>query len=369
MIFYFLSLLLAVSMAEGTLAKFDHRLEERSDEAAPYKVNKPHEQGYLKVSDDHTVYYAVYGNPNGIPVLIVHGGPGGGCGDGLTRFFDLSCWKVIMFDQRGSLRSLPFGELKDNTPQLSIADMESIRHHLQIDRWVLFGGSWGSTLAILYGQEHPESCLGFILRGVFLAREQDYRYIVDGIGKIFPEAHQELVGFIPEEERGDLLEAYYKRVLDPDPSVHQPAANVFMKYDFVCSTFQPDPEGVRSLLAHQGLSLNMARTFLHYAHHRFFLMPNQILDRMDRIGHLPALIVQGRWDAICPPEMAYLLFQNWDNSMLWIVTKGGHSSGERPYTSSLVLATDLFADKLIKADNLPLSPQKNVWQRLFKIGN
>lgn len=356
---------LALFFCLSSLSAFqlDHRLEEREDEQVPYRVTKPHDQGYLKVSDSHTVYYAIYGNPKGIPVLIVHGGPGGGCGDGLTRFFDLSLWKVIMFDQRGSLRSLPFGELTENTPQHSIEDMESLRHHLGIDRWVLFGGSWGSTLAILYGEEHPEASIGFILRGVFLGREQDYKYIVDGMGKFFPEEHKQLVQYIPKDERNDLIEAYYRRVSSSDPQVSQPAARVFMKYDFVCSTFCPDPKGVESLLSHQELCLNMAKTFLYYARNRFFLEENQLLNRIDRVKNLPALIIQGRWDAICPPEMAYLLYEKWDNSQLWIVSRGGHSSGELPYTASLVRATDLFAKKVIEEQGLSLSPQNKFWNK------
>lgn len=251
-----------------------------------------------------------------------------------------------MFDQRGASRSQPFGTMEDNSPQHSIFDIETLRKHLGIDQWVVFGGSWGSTLAMLYGQEYPERCLGFILRGVFLARQQDYLHLLYGMGKIFPEAYEPFLEHIPLDEQDDLLSAYYKRIMDPDPNVHMPAAKVFMKYDAICSTHLPDPKGVSELLQNDKLVLSIARAFFYYAFHGFFLEPNQILSRLDRISHLPAIIIHGRWDAICLPELAFSLHKNWKNSLLWFSTHGGHSSNDPAIAASLATATDAFLLKL-----------------------
>ena len=270
-----------------------------------YPVAKPREEGYLKVSEIHTLFYANYGNPAGIPVVILHGGPGAGCDDSLSRFFDLSKWYVVMFDQRGAMRSQPFACMEENTPQHSIGDIERLRKHLNIGKWVIFGGSWGSTLAMLYGQAHPERCIGFILRGIFLGRESDYMHLLYGMGKVFPEAYEAFVNYIPMEERNDLLSAYYNRIMDPNPEIHMTAARKFMHFDLVCSTHLPNPEAVLKSLQNESLMLSMTRPFLYYSMHQFFLEPNQILSRMDKISHLPAIIVHGRWDAICLPEMAH----------------------------------------------------------------
>lgn len=317
----------------------------------------------LQVSDIHALHYAVYGNPQGIPVLIVHGGPGGGCEDYLTRFFDLAIWKVVMFDQRGGMRSTPRGELSDNTPHKSVEDMETLRRHLKIDRWVLFGGSWGSTLTLLYGETFPECCKGFILRGVFLGRDEDVKHIIDGMQTFYPEAHADLAAYIPEKERGSLFDAYYSRVMDQRKEVHIPAAQMFMEYDTKCATLVPDPYTVEAIRNNEELSLNLAKTFLSYAKHHFYLEPNQLLKQTDRVAHLPCLIIQGRFDAICPPVGAYALFHEWDNSMLWMVSLGGHSAHESAFTSSLVSGTDLFAKRMIEEDQLALKPTGSFQKR------
>lgn len=329
---------------------FPHSYEERSFDRPLYPINKARETGLLKVSELHTLFYETFGNPDGIPVVVLHGGPGAGCSATMTQFFDLNRWNVVMFDQRGAMRSEPFGCMEENTPQHSINDIEALRTHLKINQWVVFGGSWGSTLALLYGQEHPKHCLGFVLRGVFLARKQDYLHLFYGMGKIFPEAYEPVVNHIPEEERHDLVSAYYDRVIDPNPEVHLPAARIFMKYDTLCSTHLPNPQFVEKTMQNDKLMLSVTRAFCYYAKNHFFLKPNQILSNMKKIEHLPAIIINGRWDAICPPEMAHLLYKSWKNSKLWMVTDGGHTASDPSIAAALATATDIFAKEILQKE-------------------
>ncbi|MDB6080869.1 MAG: Proline iminopeptidase [Chlamydiia bacterium] len=311
-----------------------------------YPTEKPREEGYIQVSEVHNLFYATYGNPNGIPVVILHGGPGAGCNDTMSRFFDLTRWNVVMFDQRGAMRSEPFACMDENSPQHSIADIEVLRKHLGIEKWVVFGGSWGSTLAILYGQEYPQNCMGFILRGIFLGREQDYLHVVYGMGKVFPEAYEPFLSYIPEEERNDLLSAYYNRIIDPNPQVHMEAARTFIRFDMICSTHLPSPEALEKILQNDKLVLSMTKAFLYYSIHRFFLKPNQVLSQMHKITDLPAIIIHGRWDAIDLPEMAYSLHKKWTNSTLWMIAEGGHSANDPAIAKALATATDFFAEKM-----------------------
>jgi proline iminopeptidase len=236
--------------------------------------------------------------------------------------------------------------MEENSSQHSINDIEILRNHLGIEKWVIFGGSWGSTLALLYGQEHPEHCIGFILRGIFLGREQDYLHVLYGMGKIFPEAYESYLNFIPAEERNDLLSAYYRRIFDLNPDIHMPAARTFMRFDIICSTHLPNPVTLEKVVQNDKLILSMTRAFFHYSKHGFFIEPNQILTQMKKITHLPAIIIHGRWDAIDLPEMAYSLHQNWNNSKLWMVTQGGHSANDPAIAAALGTATDIFAEEI-----------------------
>ena len=322
--------------------------EERFIEHASYPVMCPRAEGFLEVSDIHKLYYAVYGNPDGVPVILLHGGPGIGCSDKMTQFFDLSRWNVIMFDQRGAMRSEPFGCLQDNTPQHSIQDIETLRNHLKIEKWVVFGGSWGSTLALLYGQQHNDRCLGFILRGIFLAREIDHLHLFDGMGKIFPDAYEAVVNFIPEAERDNLFGAYCDKIFDPDPQLQLAAARIFMKFDLICSYHTPAPEIVDEIVKSDRTVISVMRLFCHYGMNAFFIENNQILSHMHKIKHLPAIIVQGRYDAICLPDMAYILHKAWNKSSLWIIPNGGHSPNERPMAAALASVSDLFVEQLHK---------------------
>lgn len=310
-----------------------------------YPIEKPREEGWIKVSEVHTLFYATYGNPKGIPAVVLHGGPGAGCSDAMSRFFDLDLWNVVMFDQRGAMRSRPFACMNNNSPQHSIADMETLRKYLQIEQWVVFGGSWGSTLAILYGQAHPIHCLGFVLRGIFLGRKQDYMHVMYGMGKVFPESYEPFLHYIPKEEHHDLLSAYYRRIMDDRPEVHMEAARTFVRFDITCSTHHPNIEALEKVLRNDPLVYGMTKAFLHYSMNGFFLEPNQVLSNMQKIGHLPAILIHGRWDAIDLPEMAYTLYKNWPNSMLWMVMEGGHSANDPAIAKSLATATDFFGKK------------------------
>lgn len=324
---------------------FPNSYEEKLCDTLPYSTTKPNETGFLKVSNLHSIFYALYGNPQGIPVVILHGGPGCGCSDSMASSFDLTKWHVIMFDQRGAMRSEPFACMEENTPQHSISDIEKLRKYLGIDQWMVFGGSWGSSLALLYGQAHPNSCMGFILRGIWLCRELDYLHLFYGMGKVFPEAYQTLLDHIPRQEHGDLLAAYHRRVFDPNIEVQLSAARTFMTFDAICATHLPSSNFV-SAMSDDKLALSITKAFCHYAKNHFFLEPNQILSNMDKIAHLPAIIVHGRYDAICLPEMAYSLRTNWPNSVLWMIPDGGHSPNELPMAKALVQAADLFCKRL-----------------------
>lgn len=327
---------------------FSHALEEKNFHHQAYPIVKPREEGLLPVSDIHTLFYAAYGNPKGIPVVLLHGGPGGGCDDTMVQFFDLDKWHVIMFDQRGAMRSEPFLCLEENTPQHLVNDIQALKNHFGIDKWLVFGGSWGSMLAMLYAQEHPDSCLGLILRGVWLAREQDYLHLFYGMGRTFPEKYTEVVDYIPKEERGDLFAAYYRRVFDPDPTVHLPAAHTFMRFDAACLTFAPRPALLEELKKQDQAVMSVMRIFFHYAKHQFFLEPDQILSNMHRLEHLPAIIVQGRYDVICPPDIAYSIYQKWPKSDLWIIPNGGHTDDEPSMLAAVVEAANRFAQMLEK---------------------
>src|SRR6202035_2775445 len=230
----------------------------------------PFETGYLPLSANHVMYWEQVGNPRGRPALFLHGGPGAGAGAVHRRFFDPDVWRVVIFDQRGAGGSRPLGSLENNTTQDLVSDIETLRRHLGIERWLLFGGSWGSTLALAYAQAFPERVAGCVLRGVFLGQRDEVAWFLHGLSAIFPDAHANFVGFLPEAERGDLLGGYLRRLTDPDPGVHMPAAHAWSRYEGSCSTLLPDPE----LVAHfdeDAIALAIARIEAHYFVHGLFL--------------------------------------------------------------------------------------------------
>jgi proline iminopeptidase len=306
---------------------------------------EPYQTGRLRLDDIHTMYWEQSGNPRGVPVVFLHGGPGAGATPVHRRFFDPRRYRIVVFDQRGAGRSSPVGELARNSTRHLIADMEMLRETLGIDRWLVFGGSWGSTLALAYGEAHPERCLGFVLRGVFLARDHEIDWFLYGLRNVFPEAWRKFVTPIPEAERDDLLKAFHRRLIDPDPAVHLPAARAWSTYEGSCSTLVPSPETVAAF-GEANMAFGLARIETHYFIEDDFLRENRLLRDLPRIRDLPATIVQGRYDMICPIATADELARAWPEAEYVIVPDAGHSALDPGIRAALVRATESFLDKI-----------------------
>jgi proline iminopeptidase len=309
----------------------------------PYPPIEPYRTDSLPVSPLHTLYYEESGSPQGKPVLFIHGGPGGGTEPRHRRFFDPTAWRIVLFDQRGCGKSRPHASLDENTTPHLVEDIEKLRRHLGIERWTLFGGSWGSTLALAYAEAHPERVTEMVLRGIFLLRKWEIDWFYqEGANRLFPEAWEDYLAPIPPEERGDLLHAYYRRLTGPDPFVRQRAARAWSVWEGRTSTLLPDPELIARTSGDE-FSLAFARIECHYfVHGAFFERENQLVEDVHRIRHLPAVIVQGRYDVVCPAQSAYELHRAWPSSRLIIVPDAGHSANEPGITSALVDATDRF---------------------------
>ncbi len=301
----------------------------------------PFEAGYLPLSAGHVMYWEQVGNPRGRPVLFLHGGPGAGAGAVHRRFFDPEFWRLIIFDQRGAGRSRPLGSLVENTTPDLVGDIETLRHHLGIERWLLFGGSWGSTLALAYAQAHPERVAGSVLRGVFLGRPSEVEWFLHGLRVVFPDAHASFESFLPVEERADVLRAYLRRLTHPDATIHMPAARAWSIYEGSCSTLLPSPDTVASF-AQDRTALGLARIEAHYFAHGLFLPPGGLLAGMHRIADVPAEIVQGRYDMVCPPCTAFELAAAWPAARMTIVPDAGHSALEPGIRRALVAAVERF---------------------------
>jgi len=304
-----------------------------------YPEITPYSAGMLKLDGVHAMYWEQSGNPEGPPVLFLHGGPGAGASPAHRRFFDPAYYRIVIFDQRGAGRSTPLGDLRENTTPRLVADIEQLRRHLGIERWLVFGGSWGSTLALAYGEAHPDRCTGFILRGIFLCRASEIEWFLYGLRNLFPEAWRAFSGAIPAAERSDLLAAYYRRLTDPDPAVHLPAARAWSTYEGMCSTLLPSPETV-AYFAGDVVSLGLARIEAHYFSHDIFLPVNSLLDNVHRLRGIPCVIVQGRYDAVCPIISADDLHQAWPEAQYVVVPDAGHSAWEPGICAELVKATE-----------------------------
>jgi proline iminopeptidase len=312
-----------------------------------YPPINPYAQQSLPVDDLHTLHVQECGNPGGIPVVFLHGGPGGGVVDDHRRFFDPRRWRVVLFDQRGCGRSTPVSEVRDNTTAHLIADIETLREHLGIAQWAVFGGSWGSTLALAYAQAHPERVTGIIVRGVFLGRREELHWCNEtdgGARMVFPEGWARYAAHIPEAEREQMVEAYWRRLDSDDPAVRQAAADAWNAWEDSSSTLvhdvqAPAPEDDAAA------ALAVARIEAHYFRHDVFLEPDQLLRDIGRIRHLPGTIVQGRYDMLCPAKAAYELSQAWPEATLEMVL-AGHSAFDPAITDALVRATDALADTL-----------------------
>jgi proline iminopeptidase len=301
---------------------------------------EPYDTGYLRVDELHSVYFEQCGNPRGKPALFVHGGPGGGANPVHRRFWNPADYRVVLFDQRGCGRSTPHAELQNNTTWDLVEDMERIREHLGIERWQLFGGSWGSTLSLTYAQQHPERVSDLVLRGIFLLRQREIDwYYQEGASRIFPEAWQKFLEPIPKDERGNLVDAYYRRLTSRDRAERILAARAWSMWEGSTSRLVPDP-GLIARTGDEKFAEAFARIECHYfVNGGFFQNENQLLDNVDRIRHIPTVIVQGRYDVVCPAESAYELHRALPESTLEIAPQSGHSALEPEITARLVAAT------------------------------
>ncbi|MCC7048749.1 MAG: prolyl aminopeptidase [Alphaproteobacteria bacterium] len=306
-----------------------------------YPPIEPYATGTLRVDRRHSLYYEQCGNASGVPVLFLHGGPGAGATAAHRRFFDPAFYRIVIFDQRGAGRSTPTADIADNTTPYLVQDIETLRQTLGIERWLLFGGSWGSTLALAYGEAHPERCLGFVLRGIFLSRDSEIDWFLHGLGQIFPESQRAFAGFLPSPERGDLLGSYYRRLTDPDPAVHRPAARAWSSYEAACSTLLPNADNVAAVNDDR-VALALARIEAHYFINKSFLGPDQLMADLGRIAHLPAVIVHGRYDMVCPIATGDLLARAWKGAEFTVVPDAGHSAMEPGIRAALVGGTERF---------------------------
>jgi proline iminopeptidase len=306
---------------------------------------EPHTKGTLKVDDIHTLYWEECGNPEGVPVVFLHGGPGAGATPTHRRFFDPADWRIIIFDQRGAGRSQPLGETRNNTTELLIQDIENLRQHRNVERWHVFGGSWGSTLAIAYAEEYPERCLGLILRGICLMQKREIDWFLYGIRIIFPEAWETFAHFVPPDERRDLLAAYGRIFEGTDEARKRDAIRTWAHYESACSVLVPNAEAAQTANDEQhrtGLALIEA----HYFRNNMFNPDNRLLANVGRIRKIPAVIVQGRYDVVCPIMTANELHKAWPEAEYCVVADAGHSALEPGIRSALVEAAEKF--KVIK---------------------
>lgn len=309
-----------------------------------YPEIDPYNHFILEVSPLHQIYVEECGNPQGIPVVFLHGGPGGGCQPEHRRYFNPEKYRIVLFDQRGCGRSLPFSELTENTTWTLVEDIESIRKHLGIDRWAVFGGSWGSTLALAYAQTHPEACLKLFLRGIFMLRKKELTWFYqEGASKLFPDVFAPYRDFIPENERHDLIQAYYRRLTSPDAALRSEAAKRWSVWEGSTSRLKPDLAAAQEKFGEDRFADAFARIECHYfVNGGFFEQEDQLLKHIDRIRHIPCLIVHGRYDVVCPVENAWELHQAWPESELVIIDDAGHTLAEPGITKTLIEATDQF---------------------------
>jgi proline iminopeptidase len=308
-----------------------------------YPEIEPYDSGFLAVDDRHRLFYEQCGNPEGKPVVLLHGGPGAGCGARMRRFHDPARYRIVLFDQRGSGRSTPHADLVDNTTWDLVADIEKLRRHLGIERWQVFGGSWGSTLALAYAEAHPGQVSELVLRGIFMLRRWELEWFYQqGCSRLFPEAWQQYLAAIPEVERHDLMSAYHRRLTSPDEGVRLAAARNWSVWEASTSFLRQDEAFIRS---HEDahFALSFARIECHYfVHGGFFDADDQLLRDAHRLKGIPGVIAHGRYDVVCPAQNAYDLHKVWPEATLEFAATSGHSAFEPELTDILVRATDSF---------------------------
>ena len=308
-----------------------------SSDASLFPEIEPYASGRIPLDAVHVMHWEACGNPKGVPLVFLHGGPGGGCLPHHRRFYDPAFWNIVLYDQRGAGRSTPTAELADNTTQHLVADLDRLRAELRVERWLVFGGSWGSTLALAYAQAHPERVFGLVLRGIFLATALEIDWFMHGMRNVFPEAWRAFVEALPPTERDDLLNNYYRRLTNSDPAVHLPAAHAWDRYEGACTTLLPVADPL-SRFDGDAAALAIARIEAHYFVNRGFLAPNQLLDGVSKIREIPCSIVQGRYDIVCPPITADALSRAWPEAEYVVVPDAGHSVREPGITRELVAA-------------------------------
>ncbi|MBC6414338.1 MAG: prolyl aminopeptidase [Chromatiales bacterium] len=311
-----------------------------------YPPIEPYRKSTLAVDSEHALYIEESGNPAGLPVVFLHGGPGAGCEASHRCFFNPQLYRIVLFDQRGCGLSTPHAELRHNTTQHLIDDIERIRINLGIDQWVVFGGSWGSTLALAYAQTHPKRCLGLILRGIFLCRERDISWFYqDGASYIFPDLWQDYQAVIPPNERADMVGAYYRRLTDANSEVRLQAARAWARWEGCTSNLHPNTKVV-DFFTQDKVALSLARIECHYFVNQIFLKDQPLLQHTDKLSKIPGVIVHGRYDIVCPLEQAWLLHQSWQQAELHIIAQAGHSAFEHDITSCLVQSSDTMATRI-----------------------
>jgi len=308
-----------------------------------YPPIDPYDQGMLAVSPVHTMYYEQSGNPDGAPVVFLHGGPGGGTDPTYRRFFDPAAYRIVLLDQRGAGKSTPHASLEENTTWHLIADIEKLRAQLGIESWVVFGGSWGSTLALAYAQNHPERVRALVLRGIFLCRPKEIKWFYqEGASAIYPDVWEQYLRVIPEDERGDMISAYYRRLTSADEAVRIEAARAWSVWEGSTSKLFPDP-GLIDHFSNPHFAIAFARIECHYfMNNAFFKTDNYLIENVGKIRHLPAVIVQGRYDVVCPMMSAWDLHRAWPEADFQVISDAGHSALEPGTRGALVEATDGF---------------------------
>lgn len=300
---------------------------------------EPYVRHSLDVEAPHRLYIEECGNPNGLPVVMIHGGPGAGCEPYHRRFFDPEVYRIILFDQRGCGRSQPHAALEGNTTQALVDDLERIRQHLDLDRWLLFGGSWGSTLSLVYAETHPGRVLGLVLRGIFLCRQHEIHWFYQqGASRLFPDYWQEFIKPIPPDEQHDLITAYYSRLTADNEVERMAVAKAWSVWEARCASLVPRQE-VIDHFANPYTALSLARIECHYFIHNAFLEENQILRNCSKLKKIPGIIIHGRYDAVCPVENAWQLHHAWPESELQIIADAGHSASEPGIIDALIRAT------------------------------
>jgi len=309
-----------------------------------YPKIEPYDRGMLDVGDGHRLYYEQSGNAQGVPVVFLHGGPGAGSNPAHRRFFDPDFYRIVVFDQRGAGRSRPFASIENNTTNDLVQDTEKLRQHLNIQSWLVFGGSWGSTLALVYALRHADRCRGLVLRGIFLGSNLELDWFLYGMHAVFPEAWRRFAEYIPASEQNDLLSAYHSRLTDPSAEVHMPAAAYWAGYETSCSNLLASPSEAPPQASSGALSL--ARIEAHFFINDVFIGDTEILDGVAGLRHLPCAVVQGRYDMVCPIRTADALVRAWPEIDYRIVPDAGHSAMEPGIRSQLVRATESMKDRI-----------------------